>query len=95
MPLSDKSNHLNSDQDKNKTKQLPIWCEDCGNYISDKIGYFQSEFHTLGSQNHQISQNTRSVSGMQSGVERIVKEKTYIKLKVNPTENLENRFMIC
>ena len=33
MPLSDKSNHLSSDQHKNKTKQQHIWCEDCGKYI--------------------------------------------------------------
>ena len=36
MPLSDKSNHLSSDQHKNKTKQQHIWCEDCGKYISNK-----------------------------------------------------------
>ena len=36
MPLSDKSNHLGSDQHMNKTKQQHIWCEDCGKYISDK-----------------------------------------------------------
>ena len=29
LPLSDKSNHLSSDQHKNKTKQQHIRCEDC------------------------------------------------------------------
>ena len=27
MRLSDKLNHLNSDQHKNKTKQQQVWCE--------------------------------------------------------------------
>ena len=47
MPLSDKSNRL--DQQENKTKQqreaAQIWCEDCGKYISDKRIHFQSEIH--------------------------------------------------
>ena len=60
MPLSDKSSHLNSDEHKNKTKQQHIWCEDCGKYISNSRR-FQSESHTLKSQNHQISQDARSV----------------------------------
>ena len=55
MPLSDKSNHLNSDEHKNKTKQqreaTKIWCEDCCNYISNSR-HFQSEIHTLRSQNN-------------------------------------------
>ena len=51
MPLSEKSNHLRPDQHKNKTKQQQIWCEDCGKYIGDKTRHFQSEIHTLGSQN--------------------------------------------
>ena len=54
MPLSDKLNHLTSDQHKNKTKQQQVWCEDCGKYISDKTSHFQSEIHTLRSQNNQI-----------------------------------------
>ena len=105
MPLSDKSNHLGSDQHQNKTKQQQIWCEDCGKYISDKTRQFQSEIHTLRSQNNresyreatQISQenafgNTASLAS--HGVEVIVNGKTYIKLRVNPTgtasENLEH-----
>ena len=92
MPLSDKSNHLKSDQHKNKTKQQHIWCEDCGKYISDKTRHFQSEIHTFRSQKHQISQDTRSTQNtFGNGV--IVNGKTYIKLRVNPTgtasENLE------
>ena len=55
MPLSAKSNHLNSDQHKNKTKQQQNWCEECGKYISGKIGHFQSETHTLRSR---ATQNT-------------------------------------
>ena len=85
MPLSDKSNHLNSDQHKNKTKQqrkaTQVWCEDCGKYISDKTRHFQSEIHTLRSQATRSTQNTFG-----TGVEVIVNEKTYIKLKVKPTD---------
>ena len=40
MPLSDKLNHLYSDQHKNKAKQQQVWCEDCGNYISDETRPF-------------------------------------------------------
>ena len=40
MPLSDKLNHLYSDQHKNKAKQQQVWCEDCGNYISDETRHF-------------------------------------------------------
>ena len=90
MPLSDESSHLNSDEHKNKTKQQHIWCEDCGKYISNSR-HFQSEIHTLRSQNNresyreatQTSQDARSVPAFafstQSGVEIIVNEKTYIK----------------
>ena len=83
MPLSEKSN-LSSDQHKNKTKQQQIWCEDCGKYISDKTRHFQSEFHTLRSQNNgeatQISQDTQNAFGNTAsvashGVEVIVKKK--------------------
>ena len=105
MPLSDKSNHSSSDQHKNKTKQQHIWCEDCGKYISDKTTHFQSEIHTLRSQNNresyreatQISQENafgKTASLALHGVEILVNEKTYIKLRVNPTgtasENLEH-----
>ena len=86
MPLSDKSNHLSSDQHKNKTKQQHIWCEDCGKYKSDKTRHFQSESHTLRSQNNresyresyreatQISQEN-AFSNTLHGVEIIVNEK--------------------
>ena len=101
-PLSDKSSHLNSDEHKSKTKQQHIWCEDCGKYISNSR-HFQSEIHTLRSQNNresyreatQTSQDARSVPAFafstQSGVEIIVNEKTYIKLRVNPTNHLEEQ----
>ena len=95
MPLSDKSNHLNSDEHKNKTKQqreaTQIWCEDCGKYISNSR-HFQSEIHTLRSQNNATKNtfgNTLHDSG--TNVEIIVNEKTYIKLRVNPTNHLEEQ----
>ena len=96
MPLSDKSNHLGSDQHKNKTKQQHIWCEDCGKYISDKTRHFQSETHTLSSQNNQISQDKRRTQSAPAfafgnGVKVIVNEEKYVKLKINPTENLEEQ----
>ena len=99
MPLSDKSNHLNSDEHKNKTKQqreaTQIWCEDCGKYISNSR-HFQSEIHTLRSQNNATKNtfgNTLHDSGTNVGtnVEIIVNEKTYIKLRVNPTNHLEEQ----
>ena len=99
MPLSDKSNHLNSDEHKNKTKQqreaTQIWCEDCGKYISNSR-HFQSEIHTLRSQNNA----TKNAFGNRlhgvgtnvgTGVEIIVNEKTYTKLRVNPTNHLEEQ----
>ena len=95
MPLSDKSNHLNSDEHKNKTKQqreaTQIWCEDCGKYISNS-GHFQSEIHTLRSQNN-ATKNAfgNTLHGVGTGVEIIVNEKTYIKLRVNPTNHLEEQ----
>ena len=99
MPLSDKSNHLNSDEHKNKTKQqreaTQIWCEDCGKYISISR-HFQSEIHTLRSQNN-TTKNTfgNTLHGVGTGVgtnvEIIVNEKTYIKLRVNPTNHLEEQ----
>ena len=95
MPLSDKSNHLNSDEHKNKTKQqreaTQIWCEDCGKYISNSR-HFQSEIHTLRSQNNAINNTLHGVgTNVGTGVEIIVNEKTYIKLRVNPTNHLEEQ----
>ena len=95
MPLSDKSNHLNSDEHKNKTKQqreaTQIWCEDCGKYISNSR-HFQSEIHTLRSQNN-VTKNAfgHTLHGVGTGVEIIVNEKTYNKLRVNPTNHLEEQ----
>ena len=54
MPLSDMSYQSSSDQHKNKTKKQHNWCEDCSKYESDKTSHFQSEIHTLRSQNHQL-----------------------------------------
>ena len=64
MPLSDKSNHLGSDQHKNKTKQQQIWCEDCGKYISDKTRHFQSEIHTL----RRFCQDTQNAPAFAFGI---------------------------
>ena len=95
MPLSDKSNHLNSDEHKNKTKQqreaTQIWCEDCGKNISNSR-HFQSEIHTLRSQNN-ATKNTfgNTLHEVGTGSEIIVNEKTYIKLRVNPTNHLEEQ----
>ena len=80
MPLSDKSNHLSSDQHKKKTKQQHIWCEDCGKYISDKTRHFQSDIHTLRSQNNhdsyrEATQNDFGNTASLHGVEVIVNEK--------------------
>ena len=87
MPLSDKVNHLNSDQHKNKTEQQQVWCEDCGKYISDKTRQFQSEIHTLRSQHRSQQKNnfSHSTFGIESGVEIIVNGKTYNKLRVKTT----------
>ena len=99
MPPSDKLFHLNSDQHKNKTKQQRIWCGDCGKYISDKTRQFQSEIHTLRSQNNRESyreatQNAFGNTASLHGVKVIVNEKTCNKMRVNPTgtalENLEH-----
>ena len=97
MPISDKISHLNSNEHKNKTEQRRVWCEDCSKYISDTTRHFQSEIHL---QNRQ-RENMQSTFGMQifgtallpsgNGVNIIINENTYIKLKINPTENLEHR----
>ena len=83
MNISDKSSHLNSDEHKNKNKK--VWCEECGKYITDKTRHFQSEIHL---QNRQ--QNGTALLPSGNGVNIIMSENTYIKLKVNPTENLEH-----
>ena len=83
MPISDESSHLNSNEHKNKTEQRRVWCEDCNRYISDKTRHFQSEIHL---QNRQ----RENMQNFGNGVEIIMNENTYIKLKVNPTENLEH-----
>ena len=96
MPLSDKSNHLSSQSHKNKTKQQHIWCEDCGK--SDKTRHFQSEIDNAHAASHTASRAASHTTSRAAShttlhfgqeVEVIVNEK-YIKLKVNPTENLEH-----
>ena len=87
MPISDKSSHLNSDEHKNKTEQRRVRCEDCNRYISDKTRHFQSEIHLQNRQ--QIQQNSITDFGYEVNI--IVNENTYIKLKINPSENLEHK----
>ena len=99
MPSSDKSSHLSSDEHKNRTNK--IWCQDCSKYITDKTRHFQSEIHLQKSQhsNAGLTSGAPSVYNQQNnfgldtqfgnGVEIIMKEKTYNKPKINPTENLE------
>ena len=86
MPISDKSSHLNSNEHKNKTEQRRVWCEDCSKYISDTTRHFQSEIHLQNRQNHQ----RENMQNFGNGVEIIMNENTYIKLKINPTSNLED-----
>ena len=79
----------------NNAKLHKFWCEDCGTYISNSR-HFQSEIHTLRSQNNATKNafgNTLHDSGTNVGtnVEIIVNEKTYIKLRVNPTNHLEEQ----
>ena len=83
MPISDKFSHLSSDEHKNKTEQRRVWCEDCSKYISDTTRHFQSEIHL---QNRQ----RENMQNFGNGVEIIMNENTYIKLKINPTSNLED-----
>ena len=93
MPLSGKSSHLNSDEHKKKTEQRRVWCEDWNRYISDKTRHFQCEIHLQNRQNRQQN-NMQSTFGIQNtfgnGVEIIINENTYIKLKINPTETFEH-----
>ena len=84
MHISDKISHLNSNEHKNKN--IKIWCEDCSKYISDTTRHFQSEIHSRNWQNTQSAFNNFCLG---NGVEIILKENTYIKLKVNPTESHE------
>ena len=83
--ISDKSSHLNSDEHKNKNKK--VWCEECDKYITDKTRHFQSEIHNRHQQN--AFDTPFSVETL-VGVEIIVNQKLYMKLKRNPTENLEH-----
>ena len=62
--------------------------------VINKTRHFQSEIHTLRSQNRESYLDTTQNNTLASlhGVEVIVNEKTYIKLRVNPTDtqNLEH-----
>ena len=90
MNISDKSSHLNSDEHKNKNKK--VWCEECGKYITDKTRHFQSEIHLQNRQQNGTALLPSSTALLPSGngVNIIMSENTYIKVKVNPTENLEH-----
>ena len=78
-----------------------VWS--CSKYIIDTTRHFQSEIHLMNKQNNQLNQqkapSVHKVPPVHSQhpwvqidniVELIVNEKTYIKLKVNPSENLEH-----
>ena len=75
MHLSEKDSHLSSDDHENKPKQLLVWCEDCGKYISDIARHFQKEIHLQKNQHQE--EDTRSCVQSISGVKVIVNEKTY------------------
>ena len=91
LSLSCKNSHLNSNEHKNKTEQRRVWCEDCGKYISDKTRHFQSEIHLQNRQRENMQNFGTALLPSGNGVNIIINENTYIKLKVNPTENLEHR----
>ena len=82
MPLSDKTNHLRSNDHKNKTKQH-IWCKYCGKKTSEKTRHFQSEIHKAHAASQRAS-HTASYAASHTTlhfgqeVEVIVNEKTYI-----------------
>ena len=90
MPISDKDSHLNSDEHKNKNKK--VWCEECGKNITDKTRHFQSEIHLQNRQQNGTALLPSSTALLPSGngVNIIMSENTYMKLKINPTENLEH-----
>ena len=65
MPLSDKDSHLSSNDHRNKTKQLHVWCEGCVKYISDETTHFQSEIRLQKNQQRNFSDyGMRSTSGV-------------------------------
>ena len=90
LNISDESSHLNSDEHKNKNKK--VWCEECGKYITDKTRHFHNEIHLQNRQQNGTALLPSSTALLPSGngVNIIMSENTYIKLKVNPTENLEH-----
>ena len=88
MNISDKNSHLNSHEHKNKNKK--VWCAECGKYISDKTRHFQSEIHLQNRQQNGMQSQRSCITDFGNGVNIIMNENTYIKLKVNPTENLEH-----
>ena len=88
MKISDKNSHLNSHEHKNKNKK--VWCAECGKYISDKTRHFQSEVHLQNRQQNGMQSQRSCITDFDNGVNIIMNENTYIKLKVNPTENLEH-----
>ena len=88
MSLSGKSSHLNSDEHKNKN--IKVWCEECGKYITDKTRHFQSEIHLQNRQQNSMQSQRSCITDFGNGVNIIMNENTYIKLKVYPTENLEH-----
>ena len=93
MPLSDENFHLKSDEHRNKTKQQLVWCEDCGKYTSDKTSHFQSEINFPKSRHSKAGfAYTSQMNQLGQDVEKINNEKTYIKLKINPTDTQYGNF---
>ena len=70
MPLSDKENHLNSNEHKNISREK-VYCEDCDKYVDNINRHLESETHNLKSQ----ITHTQPRSGC------VFNEKTYIKYK--------------
>ena len=74
-----------------KIKIKKVWCEECGKYITDKTRLFQSEIHLQNRQQNSMQSQRSCITDFGKGVNITMNENTYIKLKINPTENLENR----
>ena len=95
MPLSDKSSHIKPGNHKQRIKEQHVWCGGCGKYISD-----ESESHLQNRQQNGTALLPSSTALLPSGttdlllsgngVNIIMSENTYIKMKLNPTENLEH-----
>ena len=79
-----------------KTKEKLVNCEGCRKHLSEKTSHFESETHILNQQSVQHSnklnqQSTQKrILPLAQEVGIIVSGKTYIKLKIKPTDNPEH-----